>query len=428
MSIRKYYSFAKKNLFRLNRSITGDGTKKTLKLIKKKLPYLKINSYLCGKKVFDWQIPEEWNLKDAYILDKNKKKIIDLRNNNLHVMSYSKPVNKILKRNDLLKKIFTIPSKPNAIPYITSYYNKDWRFCCSHKKFKEIQKNYKINDKFRAYIKSKFKKNGKMHFGEYIIKGKSKKEILISTYICHPSMANNELSGPIVSMALIDYFKKRKNEKTIRFLFIPETIGSISYIYHNLNKLKKDVIGGFILSCIGDEKKHSCMLSKYKNVASDDALLESYKKLKISYKEYSFLNNGSDERQYCSPNVELPLSSIFRSKYGTFPEYHTSLDNFNLVTVKGLTGGYSVAREAIKILLKFKIPISRFTCEPHMSKRDMYPKISLPNKKKSLKNIMNFLQYANGKNNLERISSHLKISFSETKKIYNILKIKKIIN
>ena len=428
MSIKKYYSFAKNNLFRLNRSITGKDTKKTLKLIRKKLPGLKIKFYPSGKKIFDWKVPNEWNVSEAYILDKNNKKIIDFKKNNLHLVGYSMPVNKILTKKALIKKIHTFKGKSNAIPYRTSYYNLDWGFCCTNDTLKKIRNNYNNNDGFKVYINSKFDKKGKLYFGEYLIKGKSKKEILISTYICHPSMANNELSGPIVSMALISFFKKKYNNRSIRFLFIPETIGSIGYIYHNENKLQKNVLGGYILSCIGDEKKYSCMLSKYKDTASDYALLKTYKKLKIKFKEYSFLENGSDERQFCSPMIELPLSSIFRSKYGTYPEYHTSLDNFKLVTIKGLTGGFNVAKQAIQFLLNYKFPKTRFKCEPQMGKRGMYPLISLPYKKKSLKNIMNFIQYSNGKNNLEKISDILKIKFSETKKIYNYLKKNKIIS
>ena len=190
-------------------------------------------------------------------------------------------------------------------------------------------------------IKSSLNSNGYLNYGELVIKGQSKQEILISTYICHPSMANNELSGPIVSMSLINYFKKIKNlSKTIRFIFIPETIGSITYISKNLYDLKSNLIGGYNLSCIGDERQHSCLLSKYENSPSDKALIEAYKKLRIKYKKYSFLERGSDERQFNSPGIDLPITSIFRSKYGEYPEYHTSLDNFSLVTIKGVKDGF----------------------------------------------------------------------------------------
>ena len=199
-------------------------------------------------------------------------------------------------------------------------------------------------------------------------------------------MANNELSGPMVSMALINHFKKKKLDKTLRFLFIPETIGSITYISKNLKFLKSNVIGGYNLSCIGDEKSHSCMLTKYENTISDYSLLEAYKKLKIKFTKHSFLKRGSDERQFNSPGVDLPIASIFRTKYGEYYEYHTSLDNFNLVTAKGLNGGFRVVKKSIEILLKKIIPKALILCEPQMGKRGLYPTLSsvnLKNKKKS---------------------------------------------
>ena len=270
-----------------------------------------------------------------------------------------------------------------------------------------------------------------MNYGELVLKGKSKQEILISTYICHPSMANNELSGPIVSMALIDYFKKKKLNKTLKFLFIPETIGSITYINKNLKSLKSNIIGGYNLSCIGDEKNHSCMLTKYGNTASDYSLLEAYKKLKIKFRKHSFLKRGSDERQYNSPGVDLPIASIFRTKYGEYYEYHTSLDNFKLVTKKGLKGGFNVAKTSIEILLKKIIPKTLFLCEPQMGKRGLYPMISSvysKNKQKRLiRSMMDFLQYADGKNDLNNISRLIGVNLTNTKKLYNRLKKNKLV-
>ena len=235
-------------------------------------------------------------------------------------------------------------------------------------------------------------------------------------------MANNELSGPIVSMALINYFKKKKINKTLRFIFIPETIGSISYINKKIKYLKENVIGGFNLSCIGDERQYSCMFSKYQNSPSDEAIIEAYKLLKIkSYKIYSFLKRGSDERQYNSPGIDLKISSIFRTKYGEFPEYHTSLDNFNLVTLKGCEGGFNVARKSIEIMLERNYPKSRYMCEPQMGKRGLYSTLGDKNKKKNSKNLMNFLQYADGTNSLEKISNLIKLDKKSVKKIYILL-------
>ena len=424
MSIKKYYFLAKKTLFPLNRSLTGKGIKQTLKIIKNEFPKLKIKKIKAGAKVFDWKIPEEWNISDAFIIDKHGDKIIDFKKNNLHVVGYSKPINRTMGRDELINKLFSLKKQPNAIPYITSYYEKRWGFCMSYNQLKKLKNNYKKKDKFKVVIKSSFNKKGFLNYGELVLKGKSADEILVSTYICHPSMANNELSGPIVSMSLINYFKKIKNlNKSIRFIFIPETIGSIAYIYQNFSKLKDRVIGGYNLSCIGDERNHSCILSKYENSPSDDSLIEAYKKLKIKkYKIYSFLKRASDERQFNSPGIDLKITSIFRTKYGEFPEYHTSLDNFNLVTLKGIKGGYNVAKKSIIILLNKIIPKNKILCEPQMGKRGLYPTLSTKEKKSTTNNYMNFLQYADGNNSIERISKKINLGLNLTKKIFLKLK------
>ena len=281
MSVKKFYKLAKNELFPICRSITGNGVRKTLKIIKKQFPRLKLHEVPSGTKVFDWNVPKEWNIDDAYVIDKNKKKIIDFKKNNLHLISYSIPINKILTKKKLFKNIHSLPKQPKAIPYITSYYKKYWGFCINHKQKLFFEKQYKDNDKFKVVIKSNFKKNGSLTYGELIIHGRSKKEILISTYVCHPSLANNELSGPIVSLCLINHFSKIKNlKKTLRFIFIPETIGSITYLSKHLEHLKQNVIGGYNLTCIGDERQYSCMLSKYENTPSDTAIIETFKKLK----------------------------------------------------------------------------------------------------------------------------------------------------
>jgi len=433
MSVKKFYKLGKNELFPICRSITGNGTRKTLRIIKRNFPRLKIYEIPSGKKVFDWNIPKEWNIDDAYVIDKNDKKIIDFKKNNLHLISYSIPINKSITKKELFKNIHSLPEQPEAIPYITSYYNNNWGFCINHKQKVFFEKQYKNHDKFKVVIKSTFKKNGSLTYGELIIPGRSKKEILISTYICHPSLANNELSGPIVSLCLIDYFNKIKNlKKTLKFIFIPETIGSITYLNKNLKHLKKNVIGGYNLTCIGDDRQYSCMLSKYENTPSDSAIIETFKKLGIKFKKYSFLERGSDERQYNSPGIDLPIASIFRTKYDKYPEYHTSLDDFNLVTLKGITGGYKVAKTAITLLLEKIIPKNNVLCEPQMGKRNLRPNISIKNKHTNLsgaagtpsllsKNLMNFLQYADGKNDLKKISKIIKTNYKTTFKLYKIL-------
>jgi aminopeptidase-like protein len=417
----KIYNLGKK-IFRINRSITGNGLRKTLFYIKTELKNLKIFEIKSGTKVYDWNVPPEWNVKKAYVEDKNKKKIIDIKNNNLHLVGYSIPRRLYLKKKDLLLRIHTLEKQPEAIPYITSYYKKYWGFCASYNLIKKIKKNYSDNDKFFINIESSFKKKGSLTYGELLIPGRSKQEILISTYICHPQMANNELSGPMVSIALAKYFKNKVNEKSLRFIFIPETIGSITFLKKNINKIKKNIIGGYVLSCIGDERSYSFMPTKYGNSISDIAAKKAFKKLKIKYKQYSFLERGSDERQFNSPGIDLPVASILRSKYGEYPEYHTSLDSFNLVTKKGLNGGFKVAKEAIEIIMNDIIPVSRFLCEPKLQKKNLYESLSTGSATlDSSKIFLNFLQYADGKNNIVGISKYIKQSLANTYAIYSLL-------
>lgn len=428
--INKYYNLAKKKLFTINRSITGRGIRKTLQILKENEKNIKIKSFKSGTKVFDWNIPPEWNVTKAYVLDKNNNKIIDFEKNNLHLVSYSAPINKFIDKKTLLKHLHTSKKLKNAIPYVTSYYKKYWGFCCTENKKKEIKKFYKNSDKFKVYINSSFKKKGKLVYGECTLKGRSSQEIIISTYVCHPSMANNELSGPIVSMSLINYFKGINLKKTLKFLFIPETIGSISYLYKNLQNLKKKCIGGYLLTCIGDEGKHSCMLSRNSNSISDKSLINAYKKLNIKYKIYSYLERGSDERQYNYPGIDLGFSSIFKSKYGKYKQYHTSLDDFKFVTLKGVTSGFKVAKTAINILQNQIVPKNKYQCEPKLSKHKLYKDISAHSgftKKDFSRKILDFLNYCDGTNSIEDIAKITKLSNREAILIFQLLKKKKLI-
>ena len=428
MSLKKFHNLAKNKLFTICRSITGNGVRETLKEIKKNFPKLKVLEIPSGSKAFDWTVPPEWNITKAFVVDKNGKKIIDFKKNNLHLIGYSKPIDQYVSKKTLLSHIYSLPKQPLAIPYITSYYKRFWGFCINHKEKILIEKKYKESDKFKVLIDSSLNNKGNLTYGEFIIKGKSKQEILISTYICHPSMANNELSGPIVSMSLMSYYQKIKNlNKTIRFIFIPETIGSIVYLHKHLQYLKENVIGGYNLSCLGDNRQYSFMPTKYDNTLSDVAAKKAFKKLRLKYKKYSFLKRGSDERQYNSPGVDLPISSIFRTKYGCYPEYHTSLDNFNLVTLKGLNGGYRVVKTAIDYLLQNTIPKSNFLCEPQMGKRKLYPTLSVKKAQNNVRDYMNFIQYADGKNDLKQISDKIKLKYKDVVKIYRLLKKRKIV-
>ena len=433
MKTKKFYLLAKNILFKINRSITGSGNRITLQYIKKHFLNFKIKTFNSGAKAYDWKIPHEWNVSEAYIKDKDGKRIIDFKENNLHLVGYSTKVKKKITFGSLLTNhLHTNKKQQNAIPYVTSYYKRYWGFCIKYILLKKLKKEYSKNQIFNVFINSKFKKNGLMQYGECLLKGKSKKEILISTYICHPSMANNELAGPIVSMSLLNYFMKKKLNYSMRFIFIPETIGSIAYINKNFENLKKNCIGGYNLTCLGyNQKDFGCIFSKYENNLCDKYLVQAYKILKIKYKRFSFLKRGSDERQFNSPFVDLPIATIFKSKFGNYRQYHTSLDNFDIVTNRNIESSFKLISKTIEIFQKKIIPFSRFKCEPNMGKRGLYPLISKSSSTNKIhydvKSLMDFLQYSDGKNDLEDISKRLNISMNGVKKIFLILKNKKIL-
>ena len=275
-SFKKKYKLTKwgKDLFPICRSITGKGTRKTINYIKKNVN----NNFLLkavksNQSFFDWKIPPEWEIKEAYIMDSDNNKVCDFKENNLHILYYSSPINKILTLKQLKKNIFTIKKKPNAIPYVTSYYKKKWGFCMRHNDFKKLRNN----QKYKVLIKSRHFR-GVMNYTEMVIKGKSKKEILVCSYICHPSLANNELSGPLIIMALSKIL--RPSKYTIRLLLIPETIGAITYIAKNYKRLKNNLVAGFNLSCMGDNGPYTLISSINENTYSDKIATRIIKKKK----------------------------------------------------------------------------------------------------------------------------------------------------
>ena len=403
-------------LWPICRSITGDGVRETLNKIQSFLPGLKVHEVPTGTKCFDWEIPKEWNIKDAYILNPNGEKIIDFNVSNLHVVNYSIPVNKEIDLKDLQSHLHSIKNQPDAIPYVTSYYKENWGFCISHNQRERLRKG-----KYKVVIDSELK-NGHLTYGELIIKGKSKKEVFISTYICHPSMANNELSGPCLTTFLTRYIEKMNPKYTYRIIFVPETIGSIFYLSKNLKILQENILAGFNINCVGDNNNWSFLPSKNGNLYVDRLTRRILKKRGVNYKEYSFLERGSDERQYCSPGIDLPVCSIMRSKYNTFEEYHTSHDNLEFVSEDGLQGAFEIYCNLIDEIERDIIPFCKIMAEPMMSKRGLRPTIGKRNSANSTKIFMDFLIFADGKNNLKEISKLINCDLEEAVKILDTLK------
>ena len=391
-----------KKLWPINRSITGSGVVETLNILKMVVPELKIKSFKSGSKVFDWKIPPEWEIKSAWVKDPTGKTIIDFSKNNLHLVGYSAPINKTIKLEKLNRHLHSIKEQPNAIPYVTSYYEKNWGFCLKHSIRKKLKKG-----NYRVFIDSKFKKNGKLSYGEILIPGKSKKEIFLSTYICHPSMANNELSGPCVVIYLANWIKNLKNRRySYRIVLVPETIGSIAYLSKNYKAMKRKIIAGYNICCIGDERNYSYLPSRNSNTLSDFAAKHVLKWKVKKFKTYTWLDRGSDERQYCAPGIDLPVASVMRTKYLDYPEYHTSLDNLKkVVTPKGLNGGFNILKEILIVLEQNIIPRYTILCEPQLSKRNLYSKISKKNlKSKNSYMILHLLSLSDGKTSLIEIA------------------------
>lgn len=389
------HQFARE-LWPINRSITGVGLRETLKRISIHIPKLDIKSVPSGTQVFDWTIPREWHVNKAYIITPSGEKICDFSENNLHLLGYSIPFEGSVTLEELKKHLYTLPDQPNAIPYATSYYEERWGFCIAQKEFDVLKKGT-----YKVVIDSTLFK-GELNYGELLIKGKSKKEIFLSTYVCHPSMANNELSGPTVLTFIAKWLmENNKREYSYRIIFIPETIGSITYLSRNYKEMKKKTIAGFNITCIGDDRSYSYLPSRNGDTISDLISKHILKWIDKNFKSYSWLERGSDERQYCSAGIDLPIASIFRTKYGEYPEYHTSLDNLeSVVTPKGLDGGYWAIRKAIEAIERNKKYITTVLCEPQMGKRGLYPTLSTKKSKEKIKLIMDLLSFCDGKNSL----------------------------
>jgi len=393
-----------KELFPICRSITGDGVRKTLRIIQREIPELKIFEVPTGTKVFDWIVPKEWNIKGGYIETLDGKKVIDFADTNLHVMGYSLPIDKIVSREELLEMCYTIPEQPDYIPYVTSYYKERSGFCLSEK-----QKQALTEDTYHVVIDSTLE-NGSLTYGELLIPGNSKDEIFLSTYVCHPSMANNELSGPAVAVELAKYILANKDRRySYRMIFIPETIGSITYLSKNLDYMQKHVIAGYNISCVGDDRTYSYVESPYADTLADRVAQNVLNFHYPEYKRYSFLHRGSDERQYCSPLVHLPLCAICRSKYEEYPEYHTSADNLNLVSPNGLYGAFEVYRKCIDLLENNYMYIVTTPCEPQLGKRGLYPTLSRRGSINETRSMTAFIAYADGKHDLVDISNRINV-------------------
>lgn len=412
-------------LYPICRSITGKGVRETLKIINDHISIatnlsLNIIEVPTGTKVFDWTVPKEWEINEAYIENERGEKLIDFKENNLHVLGYSLPMDEWMPLKQLLEYVYTQKGQDDWIPYVTSYYKERSGFCMS-----ETQKKSLPEGNYHAYIDSRLF-DGSLTYGEIILEGKSKKEIFFSTYICHPSMANNECSGPALVTELIKYVHQLDNRKyTYRFIFIPETIGSITYLSRNLDVLKENMIAGFNISCVGDDRAYS-MVETRKGRSLADRVLKNILKDRNG-KIYSYLKRASDEKQYNAPGVDLPVVCFSRTKFHEYPEYHTSADNMELINPSGFQGAYEAMTEVIDALEFNDFYTINVLCEPQLGRRGLYPTLSQKGSYDDIRAMRDFIAYADGETDLIEISDIIQAPIKELIPIIKLLRANNLI-
>ena len=381
-------------LFPITRSITGDGVRQTLARIHCLLPQLRIREVPTGTPVLDWTVPNEWNVTDAFVEGPDGTRVINLQRNNVHLVSYSTPVDVTMSLSDLHSHLHIDSEHRSAIPYVTSYYNRNWGFCLTADELETFQDGH-----YRAVVDATLAP-GSLTYAEIVLPGDSDAEVLISTYVCHPSLANNELSGPMVAVGLALWLTSLPRHRyTYRFVFAPETIGAITYIDANVDLLRSQVVAGINLTCIGDEGHFSYLASRMGNTPLDRIARRQLAQ-RPNPVEYNYLDRGSDERHYAMPGVDVPMVSLMRTKYGEYPEYHTHLDDLTVVTPSGLQGGLNFARDCITELEASDYLRSTVLGEPQLGRRGLYHTMHARTVADDVLLRTHILAYADGKHSL----------------------------
>lgn len=401
------YAFAQE-LWPICRSLTGAGVRRTLALIKERLPGLEIHEVSSGTKAFGWEVPPEWNISEAYLLDPLGKKVVDFKDSNLHVVGYSEPIDRELTLEELRPHLFSLPDQPDAIPYVTSYYKKNWGFCLTHRRLAKLK-----SGRYRAVIKSTLRP-GQMTYADLVLPGKTDRELFFSTYVCHPSLANNELSGPVVTTALAQWAMSLKERRyTYRFYFGPETIGAIVYLSRHLQHLKAKLDAGWVVTCVGDDRKHTFLASRRGGTLADRVTRHVLGAMVPGYDDRNFLHRGSDERQYCSPGADLPVVSAMRTRYGDYPEYHTSLDDLSVISPRGLDGALAVLKACAHVTERNRTYEVEMPCEPQLGKHGLYPETSSKVDYEQIRAMKDLLAYCDGRSDLLSIAGLIGRDFLE---------------
>jgi aminopeptidase-like protein len=403
------------DLYPICRSITGDGVRKTLQIIMKQIP-LTIKEVGTGKEVFDWTVPKEWNIRDAYIKNPKGERIVDFKNCNLHVLNYSIPVKKNLSLKELKKHLFTVPDYPDWVPYRTSYYNDDWGFCMSHNQLLGLDEG-----EYEAVIDSTLE-DGHLTYGECVIEGEQQEEVLISCHVCHPSLCNDNLSGIVIATYLARYLQDNAPRYSYRFLFIPATIGSITWLALNEHNVSR-ISHGLVAVNLGDSGKFTYKKSRQGKAEIDQTVRNVLRHCGKDHEIVDFIPYGYDERQYCSPGFNLPIGCLMRTPHGQYPEYHTSADNLDFVSPVNLAESFSIYWSVVNVLEGNKKYLNRNPkCEPQLGKRGLYQKMGGQKDTKAKELAMLWiLNLSDGKHSLLDISDASGLKFDSIRNVADLL-------
>lgn len=385
------------------RSLTGEGVRQTLRYLAELLPGLTQHEIPSGTPAFDWTVPPEWRVREAWVEHESGRRVIDLARHTLHLVGYSEPFEGRLPREELERHLYSLPDRPDWIPYVTSYYQRRWGFCLSDRERRALPEgNYHVK------IDTDLDESGSLTYADLVIPGASSDEILLSTYVCHPSMANNELSGPVVATAIGRWLQSLPERRfTYRLVFVPETIGALVYLSRHLDHLKSHVWAGFVLSCLGDDRATSIVTSRTGDTLADRVARHALRWRNPAGVEVGYLERGSDERQYGAPGVDLPVVGLCRSKYGCYPEYHTSADDLDLVTPAGLFGGFALVRDCLRILEANATYRLTTLGEPQLGRRGLYRQVNQPGATGGVRSLMNLLMHQDGTRDLLGVCDHV---------------------
>ena len=352
-------------LFPICRSITGNGVRQTLETLRRFIP-LEVNEVPSGIGVLDWTVPPEWNIRDAYILDPDGRRVVDFAANNLHIVQYSRPIDAMIPLGELRPHLHTLPDQPDWIPYRTSYYTENWGFCLTQRQLSSL-----ADGPYRVVIDSDLGP-GHLSYGELLIPGETDDTVLFSCHICHPSLANDNLSGIAVATMLACHLQTMRRRHSYRFLFIPGTIGSLTWLARNEDKVGR-IVHGLVLSCLGDAGGMTYKQSRRGNAAIDRIVAHVLRNDEVPHRITPFVPYGYDERQYCSPGFDLPVGCLMRTPNGEYPEYHSSADNLSLLRPESLAHSLAVLRRIVAVIEGDAVYRSRNPKgEPQLGQRGLY--------------------------------------------------------